>query len=116
MGNRVGGAANVGAGSSSRTSTAEESTATPSTLRTKPLKEKSRHGVVSVDIMTQMAATRGRVPRTDQPQSHVITSRGSIIHGSQCDPSTIQRGKISTGECRISAGSQAQKRRPGAHI
>ena len=89
MGNKGSTPQGVGA-SSSRTSTSEENH--PRAVRSKPLKEKSRHGVVNVSVVTQTAAARGRVPRSDLPQTHVITSRGSIIHGSQCDPSTIQRG------------------------
>lgn len=73
---------------SSRTSTAEENVV----VRQKPIKEKSRYGSVHVSIsLPQNAITRSRAPRGNIPEQYTITSRGSILHGTQSDPSTIQR-------------------------
>ena len=85
MGNRIVRATE----SSTRTSTAEDG----AVLRQKPVKEKMRHGVVHVNVTLAPTGNR-RLPRGDMEESHIITARGGIIHGTQSEPMAIQRGKI----------------------
>lgn len=59
----------------------------------KPMPERDRYGVCTVKIAPittpPIPTTNRRIP--DQ-NSYVITPKGGIIHGSQCNPQLIQRG------------------------
>ena len=59
-------------------------------VRIKPMREKDRYGVCTVKItsITSTAARRSQ----ERISTHTITPKGVIIHGTQCNPQSIQRG------------------------
>ena len=95
MGNRVSGGAQINLPASGDGSTSSAAEAT-SVVRHKPQKEKSRYGTVQITIASAPTAQTRRSSRAEEVVSHTVTSRGTIIHGSQSDPSTIQRGASSS--------------------
>jgi hypothetical protein len=61
--------------------------------RLKPMKEKDRYGVCTVKIMSVAPAT-GTRRNQERVTSHTVTPKGAIIHGSQCNPQLILRGRF----------------------
>ena len=57
--------------------------------RARLFREKEKYGICQVKI----SVTTNGIRRTpDRISSHVVSSRGAIIYGSQCNPQIIQRG------------------------
>lgn len=61
-----------------------------STNKLKPMRERLRYGVCSVKIAP---IANGQRRPSDRMTSYFVTPRGSLIHGTQCNPQLIQRGK-----------------------
>lgn len=55
----------------------------------KPMRERLRYGVCSVKIAP---IANGQRRPSDRMTSYFVTPRGSLIHGTQCNPQLIQRG------------------------
>ena len=74
--------------------TSESTSENVSAVRQKPVKENRRCGAVHVSVALSPTAASRRQPRSDHPDSHVITARGGIIHGTHSEPMAIQRGAL----------------------
>jgi hypothetical protein len=70
---------------STRLSTASEA---PNS-KLKPMRERDRYGVCIVKVASVMNTTRRN---SDRQNTHTVTPRGAIVHGTQCNPQVIQRG------------------------
>ena len=55
----------------------------------KPMRERLRYGVCAVKISP---VTTGQRRNSERQNSYIVTPKGSILHGSQCNPQIIQRG------------------------
>lgn len=57
----------------------------------KPMRERLRYGVCAVKISP---VTTGQRRNSERQNSYVVTPKGAILHGSQCNPQIIQRGIV----------------------
>lgn len=59
-------------------------------MRIKPIREKDKYGVCTVKIMS-ITAVAGARRSQERVSTHTITPKGAIIHGTQCNPQSVQK-------------------------